>query len=81
MSQNFGLSYLELETLNNIDSEQAAHNIALAYVSTIAQNSKLTNGEDVIITDILSLANQYAQAYQYAYNFIEHENDVINHSE
>ena len=78
MSQNFGLSYSELDTLHNIDSEQAAHNIALAYVTTVAQNSKLTNGEDVIMTDVLSLANQYAQAYQYAYNFIEHENDVIN---
>lgn len=81
MSQNFGLSNSELSAVRNINSEQAAHNIALAYITTVAQNSKLTNGEDAIAEDVLSLANQYAQAYQYAYNFIEHENDVINHSE
>ena len=81
MSQNFGLSHSELSALHNINSEQAAHNIALAYVTAAAQNTKLTNGEDVITSDVLSLANQYAQAYQYAYNFIEHENDAINHSE
>lgn len=81
MSQNFGLSNQELSEIRTINSEQAAHNIALAYVSNAAQNSKLTNGEDVIMTDVLSLANQYTQAYQYAYNFIEHENNAINHSE
>lgn len=81
MSQNFGLSNSELSAVHNINSEQTAHNIALAYITTVAQNSKLTNGEDAITEDVLSLANQYAQAYQCAYNFIEHENDAINHSE
>lgn len=41
MSQNFGLSYSELDTLHNIDSEQAAHNIALAYVTTVGSKFQI----------------------------------------
>ena len=42
MSQNFGLSNSELSAVHNINSEQAAHNIALAYITTVAQNSKIS---------------------------------------
>ena len=81
MSQYFGLSTSELEALHNINPELAAHNIATAYINTASHSTVLANGEDVVISDVLSLANQYVQAYQYAYNLIVHENDVIDHAE
>ena len=80
MSDNFGLSYSELSEVRTINPELAAHNIALAYIKT-ARVTELSNGEDVNISDVLSLSNQYVQAYNYAYNFVAHENRAIDEAE
>ncbi len=81
MSSNFGLSYSEIETIHAIDPETSAHNIALAYINSTSFPEKLANGEDVNLSDVLSLSNQYAQAYNYAYNFIVHENERASNAE
>lgn len=78
---NYGLSPVEIDTVQTINPELAAHNIALAYVSSSANVEKLNNGEDVILNDVLSLSNHYVQAYNYAYNFVTHKNGLINEAE
>lgn len=81
MANNYGLSPAEIDTVYAVNPELAAHNIALAYVSSSANVEKLNNGEDVILKDVLSLSNQYVQAYNYAYNFVTRENGLINEAE
>ncbi len=81
MSNHFGLTSTELSTARTINPELAAHNIALAYVSSAAPTEKLHIGEDVILDDVLSLSNQYVQAYNFAYSLVCHENEIINHAE
>lgn len=81
MASNYGLSPAEIDAVHTVNPELAAHNIALAYVSSSANVEKLSNGEDVILNDVLSLSNQYVQAYNYAYNFVAHENGLINEVE
>lgn len=81
MSENFGLSNSELSEVHTINPELAAHNIASAYITATAQVTKLSNGEDVVFSDVLSLSNQYVQAYNYAYNFVVNENKVIDEAE
>lgn len=81
MFNNFGLSHHELAEVRTVDPELAAHNIASAYITATAQVTKLSNGEDVVISDVLSLSSQYIQAYNYAYNFVVKENKIINEAE
>lgn len=57
MSANFGLDHLELAAVHVINPETAAHNIALAYVTSAANSTSLYNGEDAISHDVLSLSN------------------------
>ena len=44
-------------------------------------NPEIAAHNDVILSDVLSLSNQYIEAYNYAYNFVIHENDILNHAE
>ena len=81
MAKNYGLTSSEIDKVRIINPELAAHNIALAYINSIANNEKLFNGENVVLSDVLSLSNQYVEAYNYAYNFVTHENDFVNHAE
>lgn len=81
MPDNFGLSYSELSEIRTINPELAAHNIALAYIQAAAQVTKLNSENEVDSSDVLSLSNQYAQAYNYAYNFIVKENKTIDEAE
>ncbi len=81
MFNNFGLSNSELSTVRTINPELAAHNIALAYVTSSVRTVELNNGEDAIISDVLSLSNQYVQAYNYAYSFVVKENEAIDAAE
>jgi hypothetical protein len=81
MPDNFGLSYSELSEIRTINSELAAHNIALAYIQATAQVNKLNREDEVNSSDVLSPSNQYVQAYNYAYNFVVHENKIINEAE
>ena len=80
MSDIFGLNNSELSEVRTINPELAAHNIASAYIKA-ARVAELSNGEDVIVSDVLSLSNQYVQAYNYAYNFIVNENKAIDTAE
>lgn len=81
MFDNFGLSHCELSEIRTINPELAAHNIALAYIQAAAQVTKLNSEDEVIVSDVLSLSSQYIQAYNYAYNFVVHENKIINEAE
>lgn len=81
MANNCGLTSVEIDAVHTINPEIAAHNIASAYVNSVTNNEKLFHGEDVILSDVLSLSNQYIEAYNYAYNFVIHENDILNHAE
>ena len=81
MPDNFGLSCSELSEIRTINPELAAHNIALAYIQAAAQVIKLNSEDEVDSSDVLSLYNQYVQAYNYAYNFVVHENKIINEAE
>ena len=81
MTKNFGLTYSEIDESHTINPEVAAHNIALAYVGSSAKTENISNGEDVVLSDVLSLSNQYAEAYNYAYNFIAHTNKLTNEVE
>lgn len=81
MSTNFGLDHSELAAVHIVNPETAAHNIALAYITSSTNSTSLYNGEDAILHDVLSLSNQYIQAYNYAYNFVTHENNLIKDAE
>lgn len=81
MFDNFGLSHCELAEIRTVNPELAAHNIALAYIQAAAQDTKLNSEDEVDSSDVLSLSNQYVQAYNYAYNFVVHENKIINEAE
>lgn len=80
MPDNFGLSYSELSEVHTINPELAAHNIASAYIKA-AHVTELSNDDDVNASDVLSLSDQYVQAYNYAYNFIVKENKAIGEAE
>jgi hypothetical protein len=81
MENNYGLSPAEIDTVQTINPELAAHNIALAYISSTANPEKLYKGEAVILDDVLSLSSQYVEAYNYAYNYVTHENKLIKEAE
>ena len=81
MANNYGLTPMEIDELHIINPELAAHNIAFAYVNSTTNNEQLFNGESVVLSDVLSLSNQYVEAYNYAYNFITHENETIKCAE
>lgn len=81
MANKFGLTFAEIGTVQTINPESAAHNIALAYVISSANVEKLHDGEDAILDDVLSLSGQYVQAYNYAYNYVTHENKLISEAE
>ena len=77
----YGMTYSEIDTVRTMNPELAAHNIALAYVQAAAHPSQISEGEDVITDDVLSIANQYVQAYNYAFNLVAHENELIKNAE
>ena len=77
----YGMTYSEIDTVQSMDPALAAHNIALAYVQSAAQPSKINEGEDVMAGDVLSMANQYVQAYNYAFNLVTHENKLVENAE
>lgn len=81
MFDNFGLSHCELAKIRTMNPELAAHNIASAYIKATAQVTKLHSEDEAIVSDVLSLSSQYIQAYNYAYNFVVHENKIINEAE
>lgn len=81
MANNFGLTSDEIGEVHIVNPELAAHNIAFAYVNSVTNNVKLYNGENVVLSDVLSLSSQYVEAYNYAYNFVTHENDLIDNAE
>lgn len=81
MTDNYGLFPEKISENHVINPELAAHNIASAYVNSASNSEKLFGGEDVIMSDVLSLSNQYAEAYNYAYNFITHGNKLIDEAE
>ena len=81
MTKNYGLTSLEIDEVRTINPELAAHNIALAYINSATASKKLYQGEEVILSDVLSLSNHYAEAYNYAYNYIVSENKLIENAE
>lgn len=77
----YGMSYSETDIVRPMNPELAAHNIALAYVQNAADPTPISEGEDVITDDVLSIANQYFQAYNYAYNLVAHKNELVKLAE
>lgn len=75
----FDLSYSEIDTVRTIDPEIAAHNIALAYIQSL-RNQKEENS-DVDCNAIFSLSETYIEAYNYAYNYVSKQNEIINSAE
>lgn len=81
MTSDFGLNSLEIDVVHTIDPALAAHNIALAYVSSSTKLTALSQDEEVISDDVLSLSMQYVEAYNYAYNYVTHKNELIENAE
>lgn len=81
MDSCFELTYSQVDEVHTIAPETAAHNIAFAYVSSPVGAGKLHASDETVMTDVLSLSKQYIDAYNYAYNFIVHENKVIEAAE
>lgn len=81
MASNYGLDPSEIDAVHVINPEFAAHNIASAYVRSSVKPTALSQGEDAILDDVLSLSAQYVQAYNYAYNYVTHENELIANAE
>lgn len=83
MAANYGLSPEEIDTVHIISPETAAHNIALAYIqSTFCANSTFPEDDvEVEPNSVFSISKAYADAYNYAYNYITHENDFLNQAE
>ena len=81
MASNYGLDPSEIDAVHVINPEFAAHNIASAYVRSSARPTTLSQGDDAILNDVLSLSAQYIQAYNYAYNYVTHENELIANAE
>lgn len=77
----YGMTYSEIDTIQTMDPALAAHNIALAYVQATSHPIQKSDDEDVESSDVFSLANQYVQAYNYAYNYVVHENELIKNAE
>ena len=77
----YGMSYSEIDTIQTMDPALAAHNIALAYIQNAADPTSISEGEDVIVNDVLSMAEQYVQAYNYAFNLVTHKNELVKLAE
>ena len=77
----YGMSYSDIDTIQTMNPELAAHNIALAYVQNAADPTPISEGEDVITDDVLSIANQYFQDYNYAFNLVTHNNELVKLAE
>lgn len=71
----------EIDIIRTMNPELAAHNIALAYVQATSHPIQKSDDEDVESSDVFSLANQYVQSYNYAYNYVVHENELIKNAE
>lgn len=78
---NFGLTPIEVDEVHHINPETAAHNIALTYISLSAKPTELLQGEDTIVSDVLSMSSQYVEAYNYAYSLVSNRNKLIDETE
>lgn len=77
----FGMSPIEIDELHLINAETAAHNIALAYIQSVFKSSELSTDELDLSNSVFTIAKVYADAYNYAYNFINYENKINDESE
>lgn len=76
----WGLSYAEIDTVQTINPETAAHNIALTYIQSL-RDSKISIECDVDSDVIFAMSEKYLDAYNYAYNYFSKQNDIISSAE
>lgn len=76
-----GIPYSETNIVHPINPETAAHNIALAYIQSAFNEKAFHLSDDVNCETVFTISDVYAQAYNYAYNYIVHENEIINSAE
>ena len=76
----WGLSCAEIDTVQTINPETAAHNIALTYIQSL-HDSKISIECDVDSDVIFAMSEKYLDAYNYAYNYFSKQNDIINSAE
>lgn len=74
------LSCAEIDTVQTINPETAAHNIAQSYIQSLP-NSKISVECDVDSDVIFAMSEKYLDAYNYAYNYFSKQNDIINSAE
>ena len=78
----YGMTYSEIDAVHTTNPELAAHNIALAYIqATTHYSQNYPDNDEVVSDDIFDLSQKYIDAYNYAYNFVEHQNKIINEAE
>ena len=77
----FEMTAMEIDEIHPINPEIASHNIALAYVQSALQTEGLPLGELMSADSIIPIAVAYSDVYNYAYNFITHENKIIDKAE
>lgn len=79
----WGLSYAEIDTMQTMNPETAAHNIALAYLQSAFgfRTPTESDGNDVSSDAVFAMAEKYVDAYNYAYNYVSKQNDIINSAE
>lgn len=79
----WGLSYAEIDTVQTMNPETAAHNIALVYIQS-SFDSKIpakSDSDNVNPDAIFAVAEKYVNAYHYAYNYVAKQNEIINSAE
>ena len=76
----WGLSYAEIDTVQTINQETAARNIALTYIQSL-RDSKISIECDVDSDVIFAMSEKYLDAYNYAYNYFSKQNDIISSAE
>lgn len=79
--RNFGMSGIEIESVQIINPEIAAHNIASSYVHSVYGKTNFPTGENVDFNSVAKLAETYEYAYSYAYNYIVHQNKITEEAE
>ena len=81
IDNKFGMSFSEISEIRPMNPETAAHNIALAYIQSAFRSSELPADGYIAQDSIFPIANVYVDAYNFAYNFIAHENKLIDEAE
>ena len=80
-AEYFGLSPLDVGEIRRICPETAAHNVASACVASLARTGMPKPDEHKFTVFVLEAPRAYIDAYNYAFNLIQKDNEGINEAD